>query len=225
MEIMDNKDLIEKLTEIFSKGSVNYVEPSPPVDNTDCLKAFNQYAKTELFRVKGLSPIKLPTESTILLGEPLTGKTSIMNAWQELLKNKIEHVKFKRETFRNEDGEWQPVRYYKELELLSSRWIDEKEVRSFYKDVDNLNLPYKNYVVTQYYFLDDFCYQKYEHGKNEFEKAFISYMDRLIRFLELNKNIIIIASTNNKPSEFLGHAGMYARVDAIFKNKIAIGKV
>ena len=91
--------------------------------------------------------------------------------------------------------------------------------------MDNLNLPYKNYVVTQYYFLDDFCYQKYEHGKNEFEKAFISYMDRLIRFLELNKNIIIIASTNNKPSEFLGNAGMYARVDAIFKNKIAIGKV
>ena len=80
---MDNKDLIEKLTEIFSKGSVNYVEPSPPVDNTDCLKAFNQYAKTELFRVKGLSPIKLPTESTILLGEPLTGKTSILETKME----------------------------------------------------------------------------------------------------------------------------------------------
>lgn len=143
-------------------------------------------------------------------------------AWKEVLKNKIEHVKHKRESFRNEDGEWQPVRYYKELELLSSRWIDEKEVRSFYKDVDNLNLPYRNYIATRYYFIDDFCYQKYEHGKNEFEKAFISYMDRLIRFLELNKNIIVIASTNNKPSEFLNHAGLYARVNAIFVNKVII---
>ena len=53
---MDNKDLIEKLTEIFSKGSVNYVEPSPPVDNTDCLKAFNQYAKTELFNLLTADP-------------------------------------------------------------------------------------------------------------------------------------------------------------------------
>jgi hypothetical protein len=51
--LMDNKDLIEKLTEIFAKGSVNYVEPPPPVDNTDCLKAFNQYAKVELFRSRG----------------------------------------------------------------------------------------------------------------------------------------------------------------------------
>lgn len=219
---MDNKDLIEKLTEIFAKGSVNYVEPPPPVDNNDCLKAFNQYAKVELFRSRGLSPVKLPTESTILLGEPLTGKTSIMNAWLEVLKNKIEQVKHKRESFRNEDGEWNPVRYYKELELLSSRWIDEKEVRSFYKDVDNLNLPYKNYIATRYYFIDDLCYQKYEHGKNEFEKAFISYMDRLIRFLELNKNIIVITSTNNNPSEFLNHAGLYARVNAIFANKVMI---
>lgn len=222
---MDNKDLIERLTEIFSKGSVNYVEPQEPIDNTESLKAYNQFAKRQLFIDKGLNPISLPTESTILLGEPLTGKTSIMNCWQELIKNKIEKVKFKRETFRNADGEWEPVRYYKELENLSSRWIDEKEVRSFYKDIDNLNTNYKNFVVTRYYFLDDFCYRKYEQDKNEFEKAFISYMDRLIRFLELNKNIIVIASTNNKPSEFLNHAGMYARVNEIFKNKIAIGAI
>lgn len=222
--MMDNKDLIERLTAIFEKGSVNYVEPPAPIDNTDCLKAFNQYAKVELFRAKGLSPVKLPTESTLLLGEPLTGKTTIMTAWQEVLKNKIEHVKYKRETYRNQDGEWHPVRYYKELELLSSRWIDEKEVRSFYKDIDNLNDNFRNLVVNRYYFIDDFCYQKYEHGKNEFEKAFISYMDRLIRFLELNKNIIVIASTNNKPSEFLGHAGMFARANEIFKNKVLIGR-
>lgn len=224
MSEINNKDLIERLTEIFAKGSVNYVEPPPPVDKTDYLKAYNQYAKTELFRARGLSPIKLPTESTILLGAPLTGKTTIMNAWQELIKNKIEHVKYKRETYRNEDGDWQPVKYYKELEMLSSRWIDEKEVRSFYKDIDNLNSNYKNLVVTRYYFLDDFCYQPYLHDKNEFEKAFISYMDRLIRFLELRKDIIVIASTNNKPSEFLGHAGMFARVDKIFGvNKYVIG--
>lgn len=222
--MIDNKDLIERLTEIFAKGSVNYVEPPVPIDNTDCLKAFNQYAKVELFREKGLSPIKLPTESTLLLGKPLTGKTSIMNCWKELIKNKTEHIKFKRETYRNEDGEWQPLRYYKELEKFSFRWIDEKEVRSFYKDIDNLNDNFKNLVVAQYYFLDDFCYQKYEHGKNEFEKAFISYMDRLIRFIELNKSIIVIASTNNKPSEFLDHPGLIARVNEIFKNKILISE-
>ena len=222
--MIDNRDLIERLTEIFAKGSVNYVEPPAPIDSTDCLKAFNQYAKVELFREKGLSPVKLPTESTLLLGKPLTGKTSIMNCWKELIQNKIEHIKFKRETYRNEDGEWQPLRYYKELEKFSFRWIDEKEVRSFYKDIDNLNDNFKNLVVTQYYFLDDFCYQKYEHGKNEFEKAFISYMDRLIRFIELNKSIIVIASTNNKPSEFLDHPGLIARVNEIFKNKILISE-
>ncbi|MBK8396103.1 MAG: hypothetical protein IPL26_12815 [Leptospiraceae bacterium] len=87
---MDNKDLIERLTEIFSKGSVNYVEPQEPIDNTESLKAYNKFAKRQLFIDKGLNPISLPTESTILLGEPLTGKTSIMNCWQELIKNKIE---------------------------------------------------------------------------------------------------------------------------------------
>jgi hypothetical protein len=186
------------------------------------LQAYTKYVNTDLFKRKNLSPVKIPTESTILLGKPLTGKTSILKCWQELLKNKIEKVKFNRENYRDEDGNWKPVNYYKELENLSSRWIDEKDVRTFYKDIDNLNSNFKNLVVNRYYFIDDFCYQKYEHGKNEFEKSFINYMDKLIRFLELNRNIIVIATTNNKPSEFLGHEGLYLRFNEIFKKKIGI---
>lgn len=223
MDIM-NRDLEKELTEIFSKLSVNYTDPTPPVDRTEFLDAFNKFAKVKLFAEKKLSPLALPTQSTILLGEPLTGKTSIMQAWQELLYNEIEKVKFKRESFVNEDGEWQPLRYYQELEKFSSRWINEEAARDFYRDVNNLKENYKNLVVTRYYFLDDFCYKKYDHEKNEFEKAFISYMDKLIRLLEINKNIIVIATTNNKPSEFLQSDRLYFRVNEIFKNKIYIGE-
>lgn len=223
---MDNKDLIDKLTELFSKGSVNYVEPQPPEDKTEALDAFNKYVDKTPFEAKGLSPLVVPTESTILLGKPLTGKTSIMRCWQEILKNRVERIlfDFKRDHYVREYQDNWLIQYQKDLAQNSSMWMDEKDIRTFYKNIENLNSDHRTLFVSKYYFLDDFCYQPYLHDKNEFEKSFIGYMDKLIRFLELNKGIIVIASTNSKPSEILNHSGMYERVDAIFKNKIKVGQ-
>lgn len=221
---MDNKDLIDKLTEIFSNPSVNYVEPTPPVDKTERLDAYNKYVNRSLFESKKLSPLLVPTESTILLGKPLTGKTTIMHAWHEEVKNRIEKIifDFKNDNYVRRYADNWLSQYNADLAANSSRWIDEKSVREFYKNIDNLNTDYKPLITIKYLFIDDFCYKKYEHDKNEFEKAFINYMDKLIRFLELNNGIIVLATTNNKPSEFLNHSGMLARVNAIFKNKVVI---
>lgn len=219
VRVEDYPKEFQGLVEKIKKGSVNYIPPIQEPKKTECLEVFNKYIDSKIFDSKGLSPLCVPTESTILLGNRRIGKTSLMKCWKESLYNSIQIVKFNRDNYVYDSGGWNANLYYQSLSNYTSRWIDEKEVRKFYRDIENLNEDYKSLSVTRYYFLDDFCYEKYLQGKNEFEKSFINYMDRLIRFLDNNPHIIVIAATNNKPHEFLDSEGMTKRVNEIFKSK------
>ena len=66
---------IERLAKILEKGSVNYREPEKFVPSYHLREEFSKHAKVDLFKSKNLSPEILPTESTIILGNPLAGKT------------------------------------------------------------------------------------------------------------------------------------------------------
>lgn len=210
MDVVNDTEL-ERLMEIFKNTSVNYQDKKPYEKNLKLKKEFDRLNLRELFKAKSLSPEVLPKESILISGKPMIGKTLLMLCWKELLDESM-----------NEDrhnGNYSNDYSYK--------WIDERETDRFFRQIENNRETPNKLIKRKYFFLDDFCFQPYNFSGGTLASGFIDYQNSLLRFLEINKDIIVIGSTNNKPSECmkepnktLEESRLYVRAKAIFKNKI-----
>lgn len=212
---------LEKLKAIVERASVNYVTPKL----TPHYPTIEAYKKNSM-SMNGFKPSELPTESTIFIGAPLVGKTFLLKCWEEVLKNRIEKIifKFKNDDYSREFHETWLEEYNKDLSLNSYLWIDEKKTNEFFADYENQVSEYKRLIFKKYFFLDDLFFNRYDfNSEKKTTQNFISFQENLFRFLELNKNIIVIATTNNIPEVILEgdfKKTILSRYNAIFKNKI-----
>lgn len=216
-----------ELQALIEKLSVNYQEnkftPSYPLR-----EEFYKKAQVQLFTAKGLKPEVLPTESTIMLGNALAGKTLLMSAWREMLQEKRKEIEFNRDEYVRRHYEFQWFNeYYGDLSNTSRKWLNEQEIRKFYRNHENTDKTFTNIVWKKYWFLDDLFFGTYPYNDKTSDNGFISYMESIFRFLEINADIIVIASTNNYPQDMLAgdkNKTILNRYEAIFKNQIQIGE-
>ena len=202
-----------RLMEMFKNVSVNYKEKEPYEKKLKLKTEFDRLKLNDSFASKQLSPSDLPTESILILGKPMIGKTLLMLCWKELLEENENENRY-HGTYSDDH---------------SFKWIDEREIDRHYRQIENNREMPNKLVKKKYYFIDDFCFQPYNFSGATLASGFIDYQNSLLRFLEINKDIIVIGSTNNKPSECLKEPGktldesrLYVRAKAIFKKVIVI---
>lgn len=210
MDVINDNEL-NRLMEIFKNTSVNYKEKEQYQKDLKLKTEFNRLGLNDFFASKQLSPSNLPTESILISGKPMIGKTLIMLCWKELLEESEKEKKY----------------YGTYSDDYSFKWIDERETDRYYRQIENNREAPNKLIKRKYYFLDDFCFQPYNFSGATLASGFIDYQNSLLRFLEINKDIIVIGSTNNKPSECLkepsktlDESRLYVRAKAIFKKKI-----
>ncbi len=222
-----NASELKRLEEILSKTSVNYAEPEKPKPHYPMVEKFRSCANLDVFKAHKLTPEKLPEESTVLIGSPLAGKSLLMLAWKEVLKVRIERTTSMMDDYsRRYEDEWFKE-YNKDLSKNSSAWICERDTVKFFDNYKN-GEDYRALERKKYFFLDDlFIRNPYPfHSEKPTEKNFITFQEELFRFLEINKDIIVIASTNNYPEEALAkdsNRTIADRYNAIFKKTIVLG--
>lgn len=219
----------EELYELVSKMSINYKEPQEIIYNYPLREEFYKKARVDLFKKSGLSPEVLPTQSIILLGKPLLGKSLIMESWREFLKTETLKASNRIDDFYrdNENGH---LAYNQELSKFSHAWICERDTIKYFNNFENDPDAYKRLVFKKYFFLDDLFFKKYDYlsGKKTTEN-FNNFQETLFRFLEVNKDIIVIASTNNYPEDILADAQndtILTRFNSIFRetNRLIISE-
>jgi len=220
-----NESELKKLEEIIMKGSVNYT-PEKKVFHYPMIEKFKQYANVEMFKKNNLFPEKLPTESTLLVGQPLAGKSLLMYAWKEVLKVRIDKtVSMMDDYSRRYEEDWLRE-YNKDLSKNSSAWICERDTNKYFDNYDNDPKSYKSLNWKKYFFVDDLFFRPYPFGSDKkTDQNFLSFQEDLFRFLEINKDIIVIGSTNNYPEEILSKdkiGTIAVRCKAIFKNQIVL---
>lgn len=224
--IWDESEL-KRLEEILSKTSVNYVEPEKPKPLYPMIDKFRSCANLALFKGHGLEPEKLPTESTIIIGSPLAGKSLLMYAWKEVLKVRVEKTTSMMDEYsRKFENDWLKE-YNKDLSKNSSAWICERDTMKYFDNYDNDANGYKTINWKKYFFLDDLFFRNpYPfHSEKKTDQNFISFQEDLFRFLEINKDIIVIASSNNYAYEALAkdaNGTIMDRYKAIFKREITL---
>lgn len=213
MDVIKDNEL-DRLMDIFKNTSVNYKEKEPYKKDLKLKKEFDRLKLNDLFASKQLSPSELPTESILISGKPMIGKTLIMLCWKELLEESEKEKRYYG-TYCSDD--------------YSFKWIDERETDRYYRQIENNRETPNKITKKKYYFLDDFCFQPYNFSGATLASGFIDYQNSLLRFLEINKDIIVIGSTNNKPSECmkepnktLDESRLYVRAKAIFKRRISL---
>jgi len=197
----------DELEALVKKMSVNYRAPEEVKINYPLRAEFYKKAKLDLFQKQNLSPENVPTQSTIILGQPLIGKSLLMEAWREYLKNETFKITNRMDDYSREYGEdWRRV-YDSELSNFSHAWICERDTTRYFNNFENDPDEYRRLVFKKYFFLDDVFFRKYDYksGKKTSEN-FTNFQESLFRFLELNKDIIVIASTNNYPHDILAEA-------------------
>lgn len=217
----------KELEELVKKLSVNY-KPQRANCSYPMRDLFYKKAQVNIFKEKNLSPEILPTESTIMMGNALTGKTLLMKAWKELLSNRIKKTTSLMDSYsRKYENQFNSC-YSQALAKNSSKWIYEKDTSEWFDNyTKSSENDYTEIVFKKYYFLDDLFFRKpYPFGsEKKTDQNFLSFQESLFRFLETDKDIIVIASTNNMPqSVLLGdkNGTIRNRFEAIFKAKIGI---
>jgi len=175
-----------ELEELVKKLSVNYKRPSLQLTYS-MREMFYKKAQVEKFKEKNLSPEILPTQSTLIYGLPLAGKTLLMLAWKELLSNKIKKTTSLMDSYsRRYENEF-THRYSQALERNSSKWICERDTFQYYDNYEKSSeRQFTEVVDKRYYFLDDLFFRKvYPFGSDKkTDQNFLSFQESLFRFLE-----------------------------------------
>ena len=220
-----------EINALVKKLSINYKRPKLELSYS-MRELFYKKSQVDKFKERKLFPEILPKESTIIYGLPLAGKTLLMKAWKELLSNKIKKTTHLMDNYsRRYENEFN-ARYSKALANSSSKWILERDTYEFFDNYEKSSKQnYTEIVSKRYYFLDDLFFRNpYPYGsEKKTDQNFLTFQESLFRFLEMNENIIVIASTNNMPNEVLASdksGTIKSRYEKIFKkeNRIRIGE-
>lgn len=204
-------------------------------------KVFLKKDFEKFFNTYNLSAFKLPEKSTLIKSEKRNiGKTLLIRVWQEFIKNRIvKFTKSREKLIKKFPMTWDNI-YYPILKKYSSYYICERDISKYYADITNGEWYYDFTRRPKYFFIDDFCYENsYRFSGGKTDQNFINFIREMLEYLCNNKEIIVIATTNNNPAnilcpesigitnkneraEILSKSSLFTRYHEIFLNKVEI---
>lgn len=176
---------------------------------------------TEIYR-KCNGVLQLPTESTILIGDYRTGKSTLMKFWHTSIKNKSRELFELQAKYIREEKPLSSIREIRaELLKHTSKFITELELRTRIEDGDYFD----DLSGYRYVFIDDLLYPSNwsETTKSSNGMKVRTGFKAIWDFLADNQDkIIVIGSTNidigtNSFDEPINH-----RIREVFKVKVMV---
>lgn len=193
--------------------------------------------KKQVLTSNGLNPLEVPTHSVLLKSDPRFAKSTLLLSWKRQLEIQANRLHRLKEYVISKDGLYIPCRGIVKktipqalglirsgLSQYSCSWLTESGngedfgIRDYIINQDFSSL-HEKITGRKYIFIDDlFESHNWQVNSNtitftELYKGYKSFWDYCVNNQE---NVIVIAATNNEPSEVIKDSAILGRVLEVF---------